>query len=106
MSDAQSISVGDPSFAVVDVPELTRFELLLDGQRIGLADYVVDAAGNYVFPHVEIDPAFGGRGYGGVLVRAAMDAMRQRDARVVAVCPFVVSWLDQHREYADLVAHR
>ena len=104
MSDSMNGASPAPALSVVDVVAVNRFELLLDGERIGFADYFVDASGYYVFPHVEIEPKHGGRGLGGVLVRGALDAMRQRNAKIVPRCPFVVAWVDAHPRYADLVA--
>ena len=52
-----------------------RFELRVDGDLVGFADYAVHGE-RMVFTHTEIDPASGGRGYGGVLVRAALDDVR------------------------------
>ena len=92
-----------PVLTVVDAVALSRFELLFDGQRIGFADYFVDASGLFVFPHVEIDPSHGGHGFGGVLVRGSLDSMRQRNAQIVPRCPFVAAWVSAHPDYADLV---
>jgi uncharacterized protein len=104
MPDHSSDASGQTTVRVNDVPAAHRFEIYLDAVRIGFADYSVDASGRYVFPHVEIDPSFGGRGLGGELVRGAMDEMRARRARVVAVCPFLVAWLHEHPDYHDLLA--
>ncbi len=87
---------------VVDVPEARRFEMLVDGERAGLAAYRL-RGDRIVFLHTEIDDAYEGRGLGGVLVRAALDSSRERGLRVVPVCPFVKGWIERHADYADLV---
>ena len=53
-----------------------------------------------VFVHTEVDDAFEGRGVGSVLVRAALDAVRDEGLRVVAQCPFVKAYIERHPEYA------
>ncbi|HZG92381.1 MAG TPA: GNAT family N-acetyltransferase [Pseudonocardia sp.] len=88
---------------VVDLPEARRFEVLVDGERAGLAAYRL-RADRIVFLHTEIDDAHEGRGLGGVLVRAALDSARERGLRVVPICPFVKGWIERHPDYADLVA--
>ncbi|MCO1653495.1 GNAT family N-acetyltransferase [Pseudonocardia humida] len=87
---------------VVDVPDESRFEIRVDGERAGLAAYRLHAD-RIVFLHTEIDDAHEGRGLGGVLVRAALDSARERGLRVVASCPFVRGWIERHPDYSDLV---
>lgn len=88
---------------VVDVPEESRYELRVGRERVGLADYSVD--GDVVtIPHTEVDPAHGGKGFGGILVRGALDDIRSKGAKVVPTCPFVDSWITKHPDYEDLRA--
>jgi uncharacterized protein len=87
---------------VVDVPDESRFEIRVDGQRAGLAAYRLHPD-RIVFLHTEIDDEREGQGLGGVLVRAALDSARGRGLRVVPSCPFVRGWIDRHPDYADLV---
>lgn len=49
-----------------------------------------------VFPHTVIDPAFGGRGLGSVLVGEAMADVARRGETVVPLCPFVLKYLSTH----------
>jgi predicted GNAT family acetyltransferase len=88
---------------VVHVPERNRYELQLDGQTIGFAD-ALPRGDAVVMPHVEVQPAYEGRGFGSRLVKAALDDIRARGLRVVPICPFVVVYLRRHPEYADLQA--
>ncbi len=87
---------------VHDVPDRSRYEILLDGRRVGLLDYDLDGA-TMTIPHTEIDPEYGGRGLGGVLVQEALDDMRRRGLHVRPLCSFVRHFVDQHPQYADLV---
>lgn len=87
---------------VVDVPDRNRFEVRVDGQRAGLAAYRV-APGQITFTHTEIDDAYAGQGLAGVLVRAALDTVRDRGLAVLPNCPFVRGWIGKHPDYVDLV---
>lgn len=91
---------------VVDVPERRRYEVVAadDGAVLGFADYRV-ADGVVTIPHVEVDPAYEGRGVGGTLVRGLLDDVRLRGLKVVPLCPFARAWIARNEEYADLV-HR
>lgn len=92
---------------VVEVAERNRFEIRIDGQRAGLAAVRLgsgpDGRGEITFTHTEIDDAYGGRGLGGVLVRTALDAARDRGLAVLPSCPFVRGWIGKHADYLDLV---
>lgn len=84
-------------------PSGHRFEILVDGNRAGLCTFR-DEDGVRVFIHTEIDPAFEGQGLGSRLIREALDQTRAAGMRVDPQCPFVRAFIEQHREFADLVA--
>jgi predicted GNAT family acetyltransferase len=82
--------------------EQSRYEIFLDGTRIGLMTYRVEAD-TVVTPHTEIDPRYEGRGLGGQLVQVALDEIRSEGRYVRPVCPFVSHFISMHPEYQDLV---
>ncbi len=87
---------------VHDRPELARFELLIDGQLVGFADYV--RRGDVVeIPHTEIEPSRRGHGLGADLVRGALAHIRAEGATVVPTCSFVADYLAAHPEDQDLL---
>jgi predicted GNAT family acetyltransferase len=83
--------------------EESRYELVLDGDVVGVADYRV-TGDTVVFPHTEIRAALRGRGYGEQLVRAALDDVRGDGRTVVPTCWFVAQFIEDNPEYRDLVA--
>ena len=89
---------------VQDNVEAERFELWVDDTLAGFAQYV-RRGGRLVFTHTEIDPSFGGRGLGGVLVGAALDAARSQEVKVVPLCSFVGAYIAKHPDQADLIDH-
>jgi uncharacterized protein len=88
---------------VIDNPTTHRYELLVDGVIAGHADYRIHPDAMHLI-HTEVDPAFGGRGLGGVLARGVLDDVRARGLAIVPLCPFMASFIRKHREYADLIA--
>lgn len=81
----------------------SRYELVVDGDVVGIADYRADDD-HVVMPHTVIDPSRRGEGLGAILVGAALDDVRAAGKRVVPACWFVREFIDEHDEYADLVA--
>jgi predicted GNAT family acetyltransferase len=97
-------AAGDAAPKVVHEPDLSRYTLWLDGEPAGLADYQM--MGEEIrFTHTEVNPAKREHGLAGILVEHALNDVRTRtDLTVVAACPFVAGWIDQHAEYQDLLS--
>jgi uncharacterized protein len=87
---------------VTDNPDRERYELHVDGDLAGFAEYR-GRKETRSFTHTEIDERFEGQGLGGVLVSAALDDVRANGMQVIPICPFVKSYLQRHPEYVDLV---
>lgn len=83
--------------------EQSRYELLLDGRLAGIADYRAGDGDVVVFPHTEIVPELRGAGLGAVLVRAALDHVRDTGRRVIPTCWYVAEFIDANPEYRDLL---
>ena len=91
-------------FPVRDNPAEHRFELLVEGAVGALASYRV-RDGVVDIRHTETAPEMQGRGLASELARQTLDQLRERGARVVASCPFFARYINEHPEYADLLAH-
>jgi hypothetical protein len=90
---------------VVHDPARSRYELHLDGEVIGVADYVVrgDVA---LMVHTEVRPDQRGKDYAEMLVRGALDDLRRAGLSIEPRCWYVADFVDSHPEYADPVAER
>jgi predicted GNAT family acetyltransferase len=88
---------------VVNVLEKHRYELLLEGKRIGLLAYR-RRDNRLALTHTEVTPACEGRGFGGRLAAAALDDARREGLMVAPLCPFIARYIERHPEYSDLVA--
>jgi uncharacterized protein len=89
--------------AVVRNDDRSRYELLIDGEIVGIADFVVQQD-RVVVPHTEISPHLRGQGMGAQLVRGVLDDIRSSGRTVVPQCWYVAEFLDTHPDYADLLA--
>jgi len=81
----------------------SRYELVVDGELVGIADYRI-SGDQIVFPHTVITPDRRGQGLGEVLVRGALDDVRGSGLEVVPTCWFVREFIEANDEYADLLA--
>lgn len=89
---------------VRDNTETSWFEILVDGDVAGRAEYRRGDGGEITFTHTVIDPGHEGQGLGGKLARGALDAVRASGGTVVAKCEFIAGWIDKHPDYQDLLA--
>jgi predicted GNAT family acetyltransferase len=94
MTDALAAS------AVRDDKARSRFELEIDG-AVAFADYRL-AGNRVIITHTETPPALRGRGIASQLVKGTLELIRADGHKVVAGCSFVVDYLEQHPEVADL----
>lgn len=90
---------------VTDAPERDRFEAHVDGELAGVLKYV-RKRGRIALIHTEVLPAFEGKGVASSLVRHALDDARQRGLKVIAICPYVQTYLERHPEDDDIVVGR
>jgi len=87
---------------VVDAPERSRYEVRVEGETAGYAEYR-RRPDLIAFIHTMIDPRFEGRGLASQLVREALSEARSDHLSVLPFCPFVRSYIARHAEYLDLV---
>src|SRR5689334_22055384 len=87
---------------VTDVPDADRFEIHLDGELAGFAQY--RRRGELIaFIHTEIDPRFEGQGLAKQLIAGALDSARTHGLAVLPFCPFVRGYIEKNPGYLDLV---
>jgi uncharacterized protein len=90
---------------ITDAPERERYEAHLDGELAGILEYIAKR-GRIALIHTEVLPIHEGRGVGSALVRFALDDARRRALAVIAVCPYVQSYLARHPADDDIVIGR
>ncbi|WP_345170746.1 GNAT family N-acetyltransferase [Nocardioides caricicola] len=79
-----------------------RYEARVDGELAGFIEYR-QSVGLVNLVHTEVDDRFEGQGIGSKLARFALDDLRADGShRVLATCPFIVSWIGKHPDYADV----
>jgi len=87
--------------AVKDNPSHNRFELEAADEIA--AAYYSRSPGVITFTHTEVPAALSGQGIGSKLVRGALELVRAKGLKVVAMCPFVATFMAKHPEFNDLL---
>jgi predicted GNAT family acetyltransferase len=94
------VSSDDQQISVRKATEKSRFEAVIDGAVVGIADITEDDE-RVVFNHVEVTPAWQGQGIASRLVHEAFDQVIAQGKAIRPLCPFAVGYLDRHPEYAE-----
>ena len=95
----------DVGIEVVNAAERERYEITVDGELAGFAEYR-GHGDTRAMTHTEILPAFEGQGLGSRLIAAALEDVRAQGVHVLPICPFVKAYLADHPEQLDLVEPR
>lgn len=88
---------------VADAPERSRYEVSADGTVVGFSAYHLIEEGVLALPHVEVEPAFEGKGVASVLMRESLDDIRKRGLKIVPICPFAQAFMERNPTYGDLL---
>ena len=89
------------TLSVRDNREELRYELVREGEVLGFLLYRIEPE-SVVLVHTDVDPAYEGQGLGSVLVKGALDDLRDRGVRAVPLCPFVRAYIRRHPEYTPV----
>lgn len=68
-----------------------RFVIYDDDVFAGEMTYTRRKDGNIVIDHTGVESAFGGKGYGGLLLAEAVGYARREGIKIVPVCSFVAA---------------
>jgi hypothetical protein len=91
------------STKVIDNPGARRYDLFVDDELAGGADYEL-SDGRIAIMHVEVESSRAGHGLGGKLVAAVLADARGRGLSVLPFCPFARKVIADHQDdYLDLV---
>lgn len=88
---------------VINNKKLFRFEAPTDDGNLITMEYRW-LKGSIVLMHTLVPPSARGTGAGSTFVKQVLDRyVRDAGLKMIAYCPFVTAYLEQHPEYKDLL---
>ena len=87
---------------VIHEEENSRFIIYKDGKET-FVEYTPGEGELNLF-HTHTDPELRGQGLAALVVRAALEYVKENNLKVVPTCSYVQSFLTKHIEYKELVA--
>jgi predicted GNAT family acetyltransferase len=95
--------LGCMSVELSDNPELNRYEVRVDGELVGFAQYRIEDAQITIF-HTEVDAAHQRQSVGSQLAKHALDDVRARGLQLAPTCPFIADYVRRHPDpYLEIV---
>ena len=55
--------------------------------------------------HTEVPKEFEGKGIASAMVKKVLNLIKEKDMKLVSLCPFVSGYIKRHPEYKSLVAN-
>jgi predicted GNAT family acetyltransferase len=87
---------------IVANPDRSRYELRLDGELVGVADYIrAESVDSFI--HTETVERYRGRGLAAQLIEFALARSRADGREILPYCSFVSEYITAHPEYLELV---
>ncbi len=88
---------------VLHNPAASRFEMAIEDKQ-AVVNYRKRGEDTYNLYHAEVPPEFEGRGFGGHLVKGALEQIKAEGKRFIPTCPFIAAFVRRHPEYQAFVA--
>ncbi|MDN0073804.1 GNAT family N-acetyltransferase [Crenobacter sp. SG2303] len=90
--------------AATHQPEQHRFVILDAGKLAAEMSYSPLGDDRMIIDHTDVDPAYAGQGLGYQLVEAAVVHARERQMKILPLCPFAASvFKKKGAAYADVL---
>jgi predicted GNAT family acetyltransferase len=79
------------------------FLINLENERVGEMTYVWAGTDRIIIDHTEVSPVLKGKGAGKKMVEAAVAFAREKQIKIVPLCPFAKSVFDKTPELRDVL---
>ena len=80
-----------------------EFVATLDGQKAGLMTYSWAGDEKIIIDHTEVQQAFNGKGVGKELVYKAVEFAREKNLKILPLCPFAAAMFKKNEEIRDVL---
>lgn len=80
-----------------------RYELRLNGELAGVADYVMEG-GAVALTHTELLPDYRHQGFSSRLARFAVEDIAAQGRQVKPYCSYMARYLQKHPQYSHIVS--
>jgi len=79
------------------------FYVSVEGKQEGKMTFVFAGNNTIIIDHTEVNPENNGKGYGKKMVAKAVEFAREKNIKIIPLCPFAKSVFDQIPEFRDVL---
>lgn len=80
-----------------------KFVILEDDIPAGEMTYVWAGTAKFIIDHTEVYEAFGGKGYGNQLVMRGVDYAREKEVKILPLCPYAKKIMERDEDLRDMI---
>lgn len=79
------------------------FFIEVDGKTEAKMTFVFAGEDKIIIDHTEVNPGNNGKGFGKMMVQKAVEFARQKNIKIIPLCPFAKSVFDKTPEFKDVL---
>ena len=79
------------------------FYVSVDGKQEGKMTFVFAGNDKIIIDHTEVNPGNNGKGYGKMMVEKAVEFAREKNIKIIPLCPFAKSVFDKTPTFKDVL---
>ena len=80
-----------------------KFSAMVNGEEAGLMTYTWAGEHKFIIDHTEVNPDFSGQGVGKKLVMAAVEFAREKNLKILPLCPYAKSVFERTPAINDVL---
>jgi hypothetical protein len=79
------------------------FYVSVDGKQEGKMTFVFAGNDKIIIDHTEVNPGNNGKGFGKKMVVKVIEFAREKNIKIIPLCPFAKSVFDKNPEFRDVL---
>lgn len=79
------------------------FHIDIEGKTEAKMTFVFAGADKIIIDHTEVNEGNNGKGFGKMMVAKAVDFAREKNIKIIPLCPFAKKVFDKTPEYSDVL---
>jgi predicted GNAT family acetyltransferase len=79
------------------------FDISVDGKQAGKMTFVFAGPDKIIIDHTEVNPEYNGKGYGKKMVSKAVEFAREKNIKIIPLCPFAKKVFDKTPEFRNVI---
>ena len=79
------------------------FYVLVDGKSEAKMTFIFAGNDKIIIDHTEVRPGNNGKGFGRKMVEKAIEFAREKNIKIIPLCPFAKSVFDKTPEFRDVL---